>query len=340
MNNNVFPPRYNFLEKVIHRLTGELRRIYEITHPGCIPITKRCIDPDKASDIIYKHLSSDTPCMIARYGGSELYSVTNYLGVQKGWNGALDFICAKQDPYWWIAKRLRNLSNNAGFFPIEEWSLKRYSELLLSDTNDLDVLASFCRGEHIIKERIKHLPAISLFLLEPWFSTQPWTRCLEGKNVLVVHPYSELINSQYNNHREKLFTNPMILPKFNLRTVKAVQSIGGRSDEFGTWFDALDYMKSEIDKINYDICIIGCGAYGFHLAAHVKRTGKKAIHLGGVTQMLFGIKGNRWEDPDYCIPELGIPKGYYIKMFNEYWVKPGDIYRPKNADSVEGACYW
>ena len=42
-----------------------------------------------------------------------------------------------------------------------------------------------------------------------------------------------------------------------------------------------EYMKAEINKSNYDICILGCGAYGFPLAAHVKRMGKKAIHMGG-----------------------------------------------------------
>ena len=99
-------------------------------------------------------------------------------------------------------------------------------------------------------------------------------------------------------------------------------------------------MENEIDKHNYDICIIGCGAYGFHLAAHVKRTGKKAVHLGGATQMLFGIKGNRWEDPDYAFPEVNVPAGWYLRLINDSWVKPNPSSRPKNADSVEGACYW
>ena len=44
MNEDKLPLRYGFFEKVIHRLTGELRRIYDITHPGCIPITERIID--------------------------------------------------------------------------------------------------------------------------------------------------------------------------------------------------------------------------------------------------------------------------------------------------------
>ena len=57
-------------------------------------------------------------------------------------------------------------------------------------------------------------------------------------------------------------------------------------------------MKSEIDKCDYDVCLIGCGAYGFPLAAHVKHKGKQAIHLGGTLQLLFGIKGNRWFDPN------------------------------------------
>lgn len=336
----MFPPRYNFPEKVIHRLTGEMRRIYEFTHPNCIPITKRIIDPDVASDIIYNHMISDAPCMIARYGGAELYCAVNYLGVQKGWRGAWDFIRAKQDPWWWIKGRLTSLSNNAGFFPIQEWAIRQYSELLLSDTNELNILGSYWRKEYLVKDLIQHLPTISIFLLEPWFSKQPWTRCLEGKKVLVIHPFAEQIEYQYTHHYKTLFSNPLVLPTFDLITLPAVQSIGGNSDQFESWFEALDYMKAEMDKIDYDICIIGCGAYGFHLAAHAKRMGKKAVHMGGVTQMLFGIKGNRWIDPDYCIPELGIPKGFYKNLFNENWVKPWDKYRPQNADSVEGACYW
>lgn len=34
-----------------------------------------------------------------------------------------------------------------------------------------------------------------------------------------------------------------------------------------------------MDAYDYDVAIIGCGAYGMHLAAHAKRKGKIAIHL-------------------------------------------------------------
>jgi cation diffusion facilitator CzcD-associated flavoprotein CzcO len=85
--------------------------------------------------------------------------------------------------------------------------------------------------------------------------------------------------------------------------------------------------------MDYDICIIGAGAYGFPLAAHVKRKGKKAIHLGGATQLLFGIKGRRWVDN----PLLYYP---YINLFNEHWCYPLPINKPQSAQKVEDACYW
>ena len=127
-----------------------------------------------------------------------------------------------------------------------------------------------------------------------------------------------------------MFKNPNVLPAFkSLQTIKAVQTIAGQKSEFVDWFSALDYMKAEIDKRDFDIAIIGCGAYGFPLAAHVKRIGKKAIHLGGPTQLLFGIKGKRWID-----------NPNFNNIINEHFVFPNDSDKVKNANKVEGACYW
>ena len=88
------------------------------------------------------------------------------------------------------------------------------------------------------------------------------------------------------------------------------------------------------------MCLIGCGAYGFPLAAHVKRTGRQAIHLGGALQLLFGIRGKRWENPTYGVKEWGLAYGCYRELMNDYWVRPGENFKPANAEHVEGACYW
>jgi hypothetical protein len=95
-----------------------------------------------------------------------------------------------------------------------------------------------------------------------------------------------------------------------------------------------DTIQSQYAKralIFPDVCILGCGAYGFPLAAHIKRQGRKAIHLGGVTQLLFGIKGRRWEH--YVVYP-------YSNLFNEHWARPNHNETPQVSQSVEGGCYW
>ena len=86
-------------------------------------------------------------------------------------------------------------------------------------------------------------------------------------------------------------------------------------------------MTEEIEKQDFEVALIGCGAYGFQLASRVKRMGKIAVHMGGSVQTLFGIKGGRWDVQ-------------YSDMYNEYWVYPDGSEKIKNASSVESGCYW
>ncbi|MDZ4290077.1 MAG: hypothetical protein U0984_19075, partial [Prosthecobacter sp.] len=126
-----------------------------------------------------------------------------------------------------------------------------------------------------------------------------------------------------------LFQDQRVLPEFELKTYKSVQSIANTKTRFATWFDALEFMKEQVGQIDFDVAILGCGAYGFPLAAHVKRMGRKAIHLGGATQILFGIKGKRWEN----IPDVSI-------LMNEHWQRPMPSEMPDGGDKVEGGAYW
>ena len=169
--------------------------------------------------------------------------------------------------------------------------------------------------------------------LEPWSAPDhPWSAALKGKKGLVIHPFADTIIAQYKR-REKIFPGTDILPVFDLRVLKAVQTVAEEIDDrFETWFDALEWMYNEALKINFDVAIIGCGAYGFPLAAKLKQAGKQAIHLGGATQILFGIKGKRWEKDDSFL--------YVQKFFNENWVYPSDDDKPLNAKSVAGGVYW
>lgn len=295
------------------------------------PISEK--NPDRASNIMYEKLLDDSPCMIARFGSTELATIVNYLGIKNGVN-VWDYVRGKSLPWWWETGTLRQMQEWSGFFPVTENNIERFCELMLADTNELDILGSWLTNENHLNKYLTGVTYVEREIQNPFFVEEPWTKALYKKKVLVVHPFAELIEYQYRTNRQNLFSNKCILPEFELKTIKAVQSLGGDNSEFSNWFEALEWMKSEIDKLDYDICLLGCGAYGFPLAAHVKRQGKKSIHLGGSLQLLFGIKGKRWENPNYN------EKYNYHGLMNKYWVKPGDEFKPKNSESIEGGCYW
>lgn len=322
-----------FVLKSFRKVYGKLFTKSTKSKPICIE------DADLASQIIYNTLMADKPCMIARFGSTELTCLLNYIGVTRDKKKYLSYIKGETQSWWWEQKIINQMQQWSGFFPPTIEKIEQFCKLMLQDIPEVDILGSWLPQEKYFEQQL-NTQKVHLRLLEPFWVNQPWTSALVGKNVLVVHPFTDTIVHQYSK-REIIFNNRNVLPKFkSLHVVKAVQTLGEGDDRFKDWFDALDFMKNEIDEKDYDVCLIGCGAYGFPLAAHVKRMGKKAIHLGGALQLLFGIKGKRWEDPNYGVKEWGIAYGSYTNLVNENWVRPDLKYKTKNAEKVEGACYW
>jgi hypothetical protein len=281
-----------------------------------------------ASDLIRKELLADKPSMLSRLGIVELNAVMNHVGEIAGLRPSLanriGYMTGRIHSFGWESDTFTSMPVNAGFFPPTKEALGRFAELMLADIPCIDILGTCHRQEWFVSGQLGSAVKIPLPDLEPYLHEDPWSGMLAGKKVLVVHPYERTIRAQYAK-RKLLFKDPRVLPDLDLKTIKAVQTIANTPSDFDTWFDALEYMKDQVDKVDFDIAIIGCGAYGLPLAAHVKRIGKKAVHLGGATQILFGIKGKRWE---------GHP------LINEHWVRPSVDETPALAAKVEGGCYW
>jgi hypothetical protein len=320
-----------FLLKAFRKLYSKVFGVKTI-NPECEQ------NPDKASQIIYDALMNDKPCMIARFGSTELACIMNYMGVKSKKKQVLNYILGKTNPWWWDKNIITQMQLWSGFFPPTVDKIEQFCELMLQDIPETDILGSWLAQENNFNDEFDKTQKVHLKLLEPFWSENPWTKALDGKKVLVVHPFENEIRQQYK--KKQLLFKHNILPDFELKTVKAVMSFANEKTKFVDWFEALDYMKAEIDKVDYDICLIGAGAYGFPLAAHVKRMGKKAIHMGGSLQLLFGIRGKRWEDPNYGTTNWGIPYGSYSSMMNEYWIHPGESVKPIESGKVEGSCYW
>jgi hypothetical protein len=284
-----------------------------------------------ASDYIKKVLSRPRPCMISRFGYTELQCVLTYLHIvqQKSFASKyLDFLRDRKGYFWWDEAITKNIYQLSGFFPPTVDSLDRFAQLFLRDCREIDVLGSWLQSECELQDFYPQATTVMLEDLEPYYHQNPWSEVLTGRKVLVIHPFVASIESQYRR-RKQLFQNELVLPEFELITLRAVQSVAGNPVPFGNWFEALESMCEQIGKIDFDVAIIGAGAYGFPLAAFIKRSGRQAIHLGGAVQILFGIKGSRW----YAEPGV-------FKLFNEHWVHPLPTETPAQYKLVENGCYW
>ena len=271
---------------------------------------------------LYKKIMSAKPFMAARFGSTELLNIRAYDFPIRG-KYSKDF-------------HFNHLCEWSGFFPNDYSLLKDFVELEKQSAAEIDIMAIWFHAfeDFYIKKLMSpEVKCTYLLNFEPWSApAYPWSAALRGKRVLVIHPFTETIESQYHK-REKIFPGTDILPEFELKTLKAVQTLAGNKDDrFYSWFEALDWMYRETMKIDFDVAIIGCGAYGMPLAARIKKEGKQAIHLAGATQLLFGIRGKRWDtDPAF---------EYVRKWYNDAWVYPGERDKIQNGNKVENACYW
>ena len=229
------------------------------------------------------------------------------------------------------AKLKRDMSLNAGFFPTDDESLDAFAEEYGNATADLDILGVWYNPyeDLVVRELCPRARLVPLHSLEPYYFDSPWSKALEGKRVLVIHPFAASIEESFHESRARLFENPAVLPLFDLFTLKAVQSNGGAYSGFASWFDALESMKKRMSSLDFDVCIVGAGAYGLPLAHHAKSLGKQAIHMGGASQVLFGIIGRRWEEHDFI-----------KKLINSAWRRPSAAETPPDAHLVENGCYW
>ena len=320
-----------FLIKALRRLVGKNFEKYPLGYDEYVDLKNQ-----EANDYVYSFLSNETERgkMISKFGTVELaHIVATYFDCHRWTMEYIKDILAGNASFN-LNVTFPPLCTNAGFFPSESQLGRKFYDRMLQDMPEIDVLGSYVYQEKYVAPFLKSLKKrVNLEgYYAPFMWKNPWTRLLEGKKVLVVHPFVESIRRQYEQNRIRIWANPDVLPEFgDLLTLKAVQSIADAKDQpYANWFEALAYMENEISKTDFDIALIGCGAYGMCLAAHVKRMGKIAVHLAGWTQMLFGVYGTRWMEQQ--------PR--FSKYINEYWIRPNAKERPKGAEKVEGACYW
>ncbi len=239
----------------------------------------------------------------------------------------------------------RRMEINAGIFPTTQASLDRWVFMMLEAIRNCDILVAGwykpleVMEETLLENLITNAVKIPLRSLEPYYvqPEQRWTRLLEGQKVAVINSFAKTAMEQVEKREEiwPLNTDSLLPPNVHwipIRTGYSPTLAQGQAEwpsDIQSWDVAVSSVVKQVVESGARIALIGCGGLGLVIGLELKRRGIICILLGGALQVLFGIKGNRWETHSV------------IKHFwNDAWVYPNDKETPGGSWMVEGGCYW
>jgi glycosyltransferase involved in cell wall biosynthesis len=277
--------------------------------------------PATMEDIRQK-LIEKKPFLAGKIGGAELL--------------ALEYIDHRLKFEWpngWSWRRpASRLHNNAGFFPIQKKNFIRWDWEMRRAVAGIDFLCAW-QGDTFLKKYenaliqslAPHSRAIPMAILGrdilPEIASFRW---------LVVSPFTKTMQKQVTRLKEIHDPKGMTSIDWD-RIVKTCEFVRCpfqshlEPSPYDSWEDGLTKLATDVESKEFDVALIGAGAWSLPLGRRIKEMGKSAIHMGGEMQLLFGIKGKRWE---------------YAMIYNSAWVNSDPDETPKDANRVEDGCYW
>lgn len=245
---------------------------------------------------------SKEPLSIVRIGNVEVTSLLQQKGIYK------------------------QMFTNAGFYGNEEIYKKwknLYVQALMKSDCLLDVYT--CRSFHITGDL--------LIKLNLWKPTLPyvedpkyWIELIKKiKEPIGIVSFFKADITRQIGKLNKIWDTTGLMKDFVI--VKAYQTISG-NEPHEHWFKTFIELQKKIDKHPHiKVWFVSCGCYGLPLCDYLKNKGCRAIYVGGLLQLFFGLKGSRWDS-----------RKDVTQYYNRHWVYPKE--RPKNAENVESGCYW
>lgn len=233
------------------------------------------------------------------------------------------------------------MKNNAGIKLSNMKSVVKYSDMYLSAFDKCEVYGDWephgayyqcIRQSHewMSTTYLRKAPVWSYnFDVFHFIFSNPWTRALKGKRILLITPFIESIKDKLD--KRELIYGIDLFPECTFTFLKPPQThAGNESREFDVELEDF-FTKLEEVKNDFDIALVSAGGYGNPIISKIYDLGKSAIYGGGTLQMFFGVLGQRWlvERPDV------------LKLFmNSNWSRPRTTEKPKDCKNIENGCYW
>jgi hypothetical protein len=259
-----------------------------------------------------------------------------------GKNGTVELEVLLSKPNEITTSLANKLELHAGVFPsshLENWRLDYLDALVNTDILAEAWYKPFAEKETTLLDTLKKdRKKILLRNIEPYY-VEPelrWSKYLASKRVAIISSFAQTCEEQ-TYMAKAIWGNEAktILP--NSTTWIPIQTYYGPKVANGNaqWPYATNYREAIRDVVERtleqrpNIAIIGCGGLGMIIGSQLKNAGIQCIVMGGATQIMFGVRGKRWENHEII-----------STFFNDAWVFPPKSCIPRFAKQIEGGCYW
>ena len=299
-------------------------------------LTLKQLNPNNSVHFFY-FILSDKPYLISRVGNVEinacrgkhltkfpssepiptLNTIDQYIRKNAGFyfKNQTNHLTCREIFYIWQQKYI-NCIFKSDIVLVYKHHLKDFEIVFQKETNVIDKLKYEVFFEDL---------EFYLLLLE-YYTT------ILDKKILIISHFTDTMKKQLDK-LHLIFPNFKI-KKTNIIFYKSFQSIEGNYPH-NNWLETFQIMIDDISKINFDISFMGCGCYGLPIAHYIHKEMKKsALYIGGIVQLLFAIKGRRWDI------RSNFSSHFLFKKINDYWIFPAEHEKPLNYKNVEEGCYW
>ena len=238
---------------------------------------------------------------------------------------------------------LDRLERHAGVWPatlasVDAWAKEYVNSLYLLDAAAAGWFKPLANDElEMMAKLAPQATLMPLRALEPYYVEPPlrWSAALAGKKVAVVTSFA--VTAQGQIGKRLWDAQESLLPpttEWSFIRSGYCPSVAGAApcgwpEGINSWQAAVEYLVDAVRFTGASVALIGCGGIGMLVAARLRRIGVSAIVMGGAVQVLFGIRGRRWQTH----PVIG-------DFWTYDWVAPSEEETPDAARSIEGGCYW
>ena len=171
-----------------------------------------------------------------------------------------------------------------------------------------------------------------------WTLFRCFANTLAGKTVLAITPFERSILANFDRRRD--FFRNYQYPEFRLVTYNTPITYDGLPDEYYPhmdWFETLEAMQTDVSNLDFDVALLSCGSYAIPLGSYIRdQLGRKAIYVGGVLQLFFGIMGRRYQN-EFFTSQINA-EAFIHPLESEDYLKFYTI-RPETAAEAFGAYF-